>query len=116
MPFLLIGVADDAESLLTDLAVIARGDRATDMGRSRVDPGLSLPGSTGLRVESIVKKVPRQGTGSELAKKPWVKRGPKSKEGIITKSYPIARSRWWHKSHKSSLLQNFRGRRVGDIV
>ena len=36
-------------------------------GQSRVDPGLSLPGSTRLRVESIVKRVPRQGTGDEMA-------------------------------------------------
>jgi hypothetical protein len=36
-------------------------------GQSRVDPGLSLPGSTRLRVESIVKRVPRQGTGEEKA-------------------------------------------------
>jgi hypothetical protein len=54
-------------------AKVARLIDHCGLGQSRVAPGLSLPGSTRLRVESIVKRVPRQGTGDEMAP-----RGPRA--------------------------------------
>jgi hypothetical protein len=64
-------VADDAESLLTDFAVIAREDRAADaegLGSTRDCPFPNRP--------ACAWKASSRGCHvRELAKKPWVKRG-----------------------------------------
>ena len=59
------GARDFAAAIASSFVIRAYYGAGVRRGRSRVDPGLSLPGSTRLRVESIVKKVPRQGTGEE---------------------------------------------------
>jgi hypothetical protein len=61
------GARDFAAAIASSFVIRAYYGAGVRRGRSRVDPGLSLPGSTRLRVESIVKKVPRQGTGEEKA-------------------------------------------------